>query len=203
MGGGNPLIADCVIENNRHDGGERGGGIHFMYGGATVRNCLIRNNWATGGGIGGSENGVYTIENCTIVSNYSQSSTGGGGLGLRPTFTGTFYNCIVYSNKTLSGINPDIFMTNINTSTFFTNCCSSTWEGLPGSDNITNYPAFAAPATGDYHLAKGSPCINRGLNREWMTGTLDLDGRPRIMNGTVDIGAYEYPLVVGTVILSR
>jgi hypothetical protein len=48
----------------------------------------------------------------------------------------------------------------------------------------------------DYRLAAGSPCIDAGMNEDWMWGTVDLDGNPRIFYGrfskTVDMGAYEY-----------
>ena len=37
----------------------------------------------------------------------------------------------------------------------------------------------------------GSPCINTGTNRDWMTNASDLDKRKRIRYGVVDIGAYE------------
>jgi hypothetical protein len=40
-------------------------------------------------------------------------------------------------------------------------------------------------------LADGSPCIDAGINRDWMSGAVDLAGSERINNGTVDIGAYE------------
>jgi hypothetical protein len=44
---------------------------------------------------------------------------------------------------------------------------------------------------GDFRLQPDSPCINAGLNIYASDG-LDLDGNPRIVGGTVDVGAYEF-----------
>jgi len=38
---------------------------------------------------------------------------------------------------------------------------------------------------------RGSPCIDRGSNAYVSTGAADLDGSLRIVNGWVDMGAYE------------
>jgi hypothetical protein len=49
-------------------------------------------------------------------------------------------------------------------------------------------------AIGNYHLLPGSPCINTGDNSAVPPSVVtDLDGNPRIIDGTVDMGAYEAP----------
>ena len=58
-----------------------------------------------------------------------------------------------------------------------------------GTGNITNEPGFVNIPTP--RLLSGSQCINAGVNQEWMTGAVDMDGTPRIVGGIVDMGAYE------------
>jgi hypothetical protein len=47
---------------------------------------------------------------------------------------------------------------------------------------------------GDYHLLPFSPCIDAG-NPDYIAepDETDLDGEPRVINGQIDMGAYEYP----------
>jgi hypothetical protein len=63
---------------------------------------------------------------------------------------------------------------------------------------FTNEPLFLDIGAGDFHLQTNSPCINSG-NNACASGTNDLDGNPRIVGGTVDIGAYEYQTPVSAI----
>ena len=138
---------------------------------ATLNHCLLTGNSASDGG-GGTSGG--TLNNCTVVGNAGLRF--GGGVGYC-----RLYNCLVYSNA--APISPNWHLLyGIN------NSCTTPDPG--GTNNITADPQFADAAAGDYRLRASSPCIDAGDN-SYAVGTTDLDGNPRIINGTVDMGAYE------------
>jgi len=71
-------------------------------------------------------------------------------------------------------------------------CCTTPLPTTQGSsEDITSLPLFVDMASGDLHLQSNSPCINAGKSA-YVANSTDLDGNPRIVNGTVDIGAYEF-----------
>lgn len=65
--------------------------------------------------------------------------------------------------------------------------------------NLRADPRFAGPDGDDYRLAADSPCRDAGDNTAVVTET-DLDGLPRVRNGRVDMGAYEFTPVASPLI---
>jgi len=196
-GGGtvNSTMDDCLIQKNT--AGDEGGGVF----GGTLQRCIVQGNHCTGwtGGGGAARGAVLynclldgnradsvlgdepagggakdcTLVNCTVVGN-----TGFWGGGVRG---GAMITCIVYGNTATNNPNWQAGA--------FTTCCTTP---LPsGAGNLTNAPLFVDAGAGNYRLAAGSPCINAGDNAA-APGTVDLDGSPRIVFGTVDMGAYEF-----------
>src|SRR5262249_38286599 len=91
------------------------------------------------------------------------------------------YNCIIYYNSAPSGTNYNNF--------FLNQCC--TFPMPLGGINFTNEPAFIDLSNGNLRLQSNSVCVNAGSN-SFISAAIDLDGRPRVVGGTVDLGAYEY-----------
>jgi len=129
--------------------------------------------------------GAYdsTLNNCTLTRN-SASDYGGGTYGTRSW--GALNNCIVYFNTAQNG--PNYYQDAL--SEVLNHCCTTPMP-TNGVGNITNVPLFVDYAGGNLRLQSNSPCINAGLNA-YAPGPTDLDGLPRIVSGTVDIGAYEF-----------
>jgi hypothetical protein len=143
-----------------------GGGADWC----SLYNCTVSGNSANWGG-GVDSSGLY---NCTLTGNVAIGGDGGA------SWSG-LCNCIVYFN---TGGNYD------ESSSGLSYCCTTP---LPtsGSGNISNAPLFVDYTSGNLRLQANSPCINAGTNA-YVSGTTDLDGRPRIVGGTVDMGAYEF-----------
>ncbi len=140
---------------------------------ATLNDCTLTGNfaWFTGGGAYGC-----AMNNCTLAGNSAKGDGGGA-------YDSTLDNCIVYFNTPVNWSAHDSLST--------LNYCCTTPLPTQGVGNITNAPLFVDYTNGNLRLQSNSPCINAG-NNAYVTTATDLDGNPRIVGGTVDIGAYEY-----------
>ncbi|MBU1693273.1 MAG: hypothetical protein KKC51_04850 [Verrucomicrobia bacterium] len=124
--------------------------------------------------------GVAVLVNCTLSGN-SAAYDGGG------SFYDGLINCVVYCN-TASTANSNYF------GGIYEHCCMAP---LPaGEGNIASPPQFLDPASSNFHLAYGSPCIDSGNNLPGITD--DIEGTVRPLDGNFngtpdfDMGAYEY-----------
>jgi hypothetical protein len=180
------LVTNCVLATNSVTGEESSGG--GASGGALYNCTLIGNSAYRAGGASGS-----TLYNCALTRNSATADWGGGGgaescMLYNCTVTGNsgggvvgclrVYNCIVYFNDGYNAYGGLEY------------CCTIPLPEGPG--NIDANPRFMNAAADDFRLRPDSPCINAGNNSYAPPGPTDLHGNPRIVRGTVDIGAYEF-----------
>jgi len=201
-----PVVSNCIIRGNSGQGGGgiTTGGAH-CYG--TILNCLIVGNHSAnlGGGIyWWSWGGSLTIINCTVADNLGMGGIliGGGG-----NVTGTITNCIVWGNR-WEGSSFQIVLEDMTAEVTY----CGVEGGWPGEGNIDADPLFvdadgldniAGTADDNLRLLGGSPCLDTGNNLAVPPSlTTDLDRNPRIINGIVDMGAYEGPKQ-GLVVIPR
>jgi hypothetical protein len=189
VGGGGAsyaTLSHCTVVGNLATGVAVGIFDDVLYNGAgggalqsTLNDCVLYGNSARRDayGDGGSGGGTYggALNNCTVSGN---SASYGGGVS-----SGTLNNCIVYSNTAGMEANYDLYSA--------LNFCCTAPMPTNGIGNISNAPLFVDVSGGNLRLQPGSPCIDAG-DSDYVTTATDLDGNPRILGGTVDIGAYEF-----------
>ncbi|MDR1738664.1 MAG: hypothetical protein LBR66_07620, partial [Candidatus Symbiothrix sp.] len=173
-------VKNCVVygnyvycRNTGNGGGKAkatscGGGIYNEEG--IVSNCCVTNNTIVAVAPDGPTmfgSGIYnyaTVYCSTVLNN-------GGGENLTNGTEGVVYNCISETFDNSSFINPTLYI---------------------GFASNGQYPDNG---NADWHLNPGSQYIDAGSTEnlpDWIINDTDLDGNPRIYNGKIDLGAYEY-----------
>jgi hypothetical protein len=168
-------LTNCVITDNSvytNFNGSVSGSGGGVYGG-TLYNCLVASNSAAGSGGGANASILY---NCTLIDN--RAGKYGGGV-----YNAALTNCIVYFNAAVPPYDNHGLAS-------LDHCCTTPMP-TSGVGNKTNAPLFVNYAGGDLRQNGVSPCIDAGDNSAVAT-SIDLAGYPRIMRGTVDMGAYEF-----------
>jgi hypothetical protein len=194
----------CLVASNHSASGiggfksNSGAGVPlFGYPPNTASYCIIAGN-SSGTSYGGA--GDYILNHCLIIGNQ-----GDGATGCR------LFNCTVVSNSVgveyCQILNSIVYYNGLNYPGYppaFLHSCTTPLPDYGG--NISNEPLFVDPAHGDFHLQPNSACINSGYNNyltltnnEYDTTNIfhvtlltnDFDGNPRLVGGTVDLGAYE------------
>ena len=202
--GTEPVISHCSITNNVATGTdfyEGGGGMKLETAFAFVDNCVIANNSAyRGGGIYSEWCNEATVTNCTITGNLADI---GGGYCDESSCLDSISNCIFWNNTALGGSEIEGWAAPGTVVEY-----SDVQGGYSGTGNIDADPLFVDPngpdgivGTEDDNLCllPCSPCIDAGDNSVVDPNDTDLDGNPRIVNDTVDMGAYEFQGIINII----
>jgi hypothetical protein len=171
------LIQNLIFDNTA----QFGGGIYIYLPSPNYQAIFVNNTFAgnvgNGQGLPGDGSAVYAVgydDNLEFFNNIFASSVGRESFfcapaGVLPTLTAN-----------------DGFSSSGNG--FGGNCA-----GIAGTNgNISADPQFVKPARNLYQLKSTSPVINAGDNSAPDLPTKDLKGKPRIVGGVVDMGAYEF-----------
>jgi len=220
-GNANPVITNCIFTLNTATGGG-GAIDNFGYNGnasPVVTNCIFYNNTATdrAGAMycwgGGNGNASPTILNCLFINN---SSVDGGAIvadrlnfvsGSSGTAIPVVRNCTFWGN-TASGTGPQFYLlggagfaatySNIDIS----NQSTPHTINAPGTGNISTAPSFLDISnaigpdncwlTNDDGLQFQTASAGIDVGNNTGVPAFDIRNFSRIVNGLVDMGAYEY-----------
>lgn len=142
-------------------------------------NCLFANNTVIGGGEAVIR--ANPSSNCRLINNIAVAK------GNEPLFIGDNASNLQRSNNIYYSSTSPVFIWNGATYSSFNSYKTAT--GQEGKSLYAN-PRFVG---GDnFRLQAGSPAINAGTNSVVSSSTADLQGSPRVIGGTVDIGTYEF-----------
>ncbi|MCW3094391.1 MAG: repeat-containing protein [Chthonomonadaceae bacterium] len=194
--GGGVTLVNCSFHHNI---AQKGGALYFSNSTATIVNTDFYVNYAVTAPLLYCNNSTPQLTNCSSAGNYNLTTTTTPAIVVSSTtLFPAFRNCILWDGSDMEISGPATLL-------------YSDVLGLPNTDPDANgnfgadpyYHGFD-PVYGDQGLYPSwfiSPCINRG-NNAYVTADLfptdsagnimDKTGRPRIADGTVDLGAHEY-----------
>ena len=194
----NPSLTNCTFLANSV-AMKYGAGIRNYRSSPHLVNCLFVGNTAEGNAAAmfNHNHSNPTLVNCTLSGNAAHGVAGiDNALESTPALT----NCILWGNTSHVDTGEAAQIRGQTSSMHF--CCIQGWSGTwAGTGNHGGDPLFvdADGADGvvgtlddDLRLLPGSPCIDAGTNAALSRlVVVDLAGNPRIVNGMVDMGAYE------------
>ena len=188
-----------IVDTDASGGASSGaaGLAAYLSGTAVMRNSLVYRNTTSRNE---SKYGVVYVtgnarlENCTVVSNtcgaypavYVANTTSGGSAAVVNNIAWGNY-CHTTPAAAFDG-GADWHVTETASGVAWSNNLSTVARN---ATDIATDPLFRNPAKRDYTLLRKSPARDKGVWRDWMDGSLDLLGNPRVRGVRPDIGCAE------------
>ncbi|MCF8367283.1 MAG: T9SS type A sorting domain-containing protein [Bacteroidales bacterium] len=212
IGGGLCLrFSDCRVSHNFfiNNYSALGGGFGILHI-ETCKHVIDNNLFAQNGALffgAGISNGDCspTYVNNTIADNHCDG--GGGGFYCKDSVVPVLYNNIIFGNTQFGGEVNQVYLWDLlSQPNFYFNNIEGGKEDFYGTggtayfgeylNNMDANPMFMA---GQFSLMPASPCIDAGQpdTSGLMIPLADLAGNLRMVNGRLDIGAYENQTPVG------
>jgi predicted outer membrane repeat protein len=194
IGWSEPKLINCTFSGNS---ASYGGGMFNSYSEPKLFNCTFSGNLADdyGGGICNYSSSSQTLNNCILWCNSAPSG---------PEIYDDAASSSTVSYSDVKGSYPGTG--NKDTDPCFLRLPNDGGDGWGDDPATGGIDEGANDDFGNLHLSPGSPCIGAGDNTAVPQDVADidsdgdtleptpwdLDGNPRIVSGTVDMGAYEF-----------
>jgi parallel beta-helix repeat protein len=185
-----PQITRCMFFRNL--AGDFGGGAVCNWSGSpTIRNCLFSTNVSIerGGAVMNNRSSLILF-NCTFVLNTAGAGNAVGFYSYQGDTPSSMQatNCIFWDGgDEISDSGEGEWQPSTISITY-----SDIQGGWDGDGNIDADPLFVDVGMDDCRLLAVSPCIDAGDPAYVpVPDETDLDGNPRVVNGRIDMGAYE------------
>jgi hypothetical protein len=175
-----------------------GGGFYADSGTVTILDNLVLGNTQTGFGCYGGGVWVRALAldmiNNTIFANNALGGGGGAAFQVDGVTEILHVNNNIIWGNTANGSGADVHLAGTGQRKEFLYNDADDMYGVwdLATSDVDIDPQFFDPVNGDYHLRSTSGCVNVGNNGAPSLPTTDLDGGPRIVAGTVDLGCYEF-----------
>jgi predicted outer membrane repeat protein len=196
----NPTFSNNIFINNFSALGGAFGILRSAPTQTLASNLVVNNEAKFFGG------GICCIRSSPVFSNLTISgnqSSYGGGFYCNDSAVPSVYNSIFWGN---SGLGNSVYIWDVRSAPNFYYCDiegdisgfqgSGGQEGYHGDyeNNLNVNPLFSVSGTYPFYLSEDSPCIDSGIPdvMDLQLPSIDILGITRVVNGRIDMGAYEY-----------
>lgn len=186
------IFTNCIFTQNRLTNIPSGSGGVYSEDGLFINCVFSYNRGYIGAGVSASRSKFY---NCTFANNRLPLGGYGGGIVSHGC---ELVNCIAYGNSSNEGADN----VRIDSSTVIKNCAmgpKNARVGRYGNISLTSSPFIGGNGADSLSIVDGL-CVNGGTTVGITILDTDILGNKRIIGATIDVGAYESPYLITSIL---